>query len=298
MHPQRWHNRLTTELSQVYYCPISNRHKNTVVPTVRTGAPARARSALDCGCSATAEFAERPRIHTERAQCALERALPIPAPPPSAHAPSGRDRAHAWGRHSCVRNAAEFGYRRIHTEECQWHDEVPYPSTNCARTALASLGSTPSSSLPSSEAKGGPFTGRRISLRFLSASPRTLFANPVSPHSTISNRSDPRLEMPESYRKQTTAPLSNRHRFTHENMTSRRLIPRIEMRLQNILLSAIAARPSPRRRTPVLQLHDLIRVLRRNSASARTGRQVGRFWHRILRAPRIAARTYGPIHEG
>src|SRR5580698_1883995 len=153
--------------------PISNRHKNTVVPTVRTGAPARARSALDCGCSATA--------------------LPIPAPPPSAHAPSGRDRAHAWGRHSCVRNVAD-------------------PSTNCARTALASLGSTPSSR--------GPFTGRRISLRFLSASPRTLLANPVSPHSPLSNRSDPRLEMPESYRKQTTAPLSNRHKFTHRSSRS------------------------------------------------------------------------------
>src|SRR5580704_14189082 len=43
---------------------------------------------------------------------------------------------------------------------------------------------------------------------------RPLFTlNP--PRTAISNRSDPRLEMPESYTKQRTDPLSNRHKFTH-----------------------------------------------------------------------------------
>ena len=37
---------------------------------------------------------------------------------------------------------------------------------------------------------------------------------------TFSNRSARRLELPESYRKQTTAPLSNRHKFTHTEETS------------------------------------------------------------------------------
>src|SRR5580698_9480253 len=34
---------------------------------------------------------------------------------------------------------------------------------------------------------------------------------------TFANRSARRLEMPESYRKQTTAPLPNRHKFTHSS---------------------------------------------------------------------------------
>jgi hypothetical protein len=70
--------------------PISNRYENTQFSAVCTGAPVRARSALDCGSSATAEFAKCPRIHTERAQCALERALPKSALHPIAHAPSGQ----------------------------------------------------------------------------------------------------------------------------------------------------------------------------------------------------------------
>jgi hypothetical protein len=95
--------------------PISNRHKNTLLRAswdtwgrhsrlrnaahtplncapiasasrACTGAPACARSALDCGRSATA--------------------LHIAAPPPSHHAPSGQVRPSTWCAHSCLRNAA------------------------------------------------------------------------------------------------------------------------------------------------------------------------------------------------
>jgi hypothetical protein len=38
---------------------------------------------------------------------------------------------------------------------------------------------------------------------------------PIKPSVPISNRSAPRLEMPESYTKQRTDPPSNRHKFTH-----------------------------------------------------------------------------------
>ncbi len=66
----------------------------------------------------------------------------------------------------------------------------------------------------------GPFTGRRISLRVLVVSSRTLTTAPVVSQLIVSNRSARRLELPESYRKQTTAPLSNRHKFTHRPTTS------------------------------------------------------------------------------
>ncbi len=77
-----------------------------------------------------------------------------------------------WGSLFWLRNVAEFGRSRIHAEECQRHDEVPHTPLNCARTAstqrvtqaevgLCAFAPPPltSSSLPSSEAKGGPFTG-------------------------------------------------------------------------------------------------------------------------------------------
>ncbi len=116
-----------------------------------------ARSALDCGRSATA--------------------LPTSTLPPTVHAPSEQPSAFAFP-----------------------------PLT--------------SSSLPSSEAKGGRFIGRRISPRFLSESPRTFTSPPVVRHLIISNRSARRLEMPETYTKQRTDPLSNRHKFTHSHTTS------------------------------------------------------------------------------
>jgi hypothetical protein len=109
----------------------------------------RARSALDCGRSATA--------------------LPTSAPPPTANAPS----------------------------------EQP-----------------PAFVSPPLTSSRGRFIGRRISPRFLSESPRTLTSPPVVRHLIISNRSARRLEMPETYTKQRTDPLSNRHKFTHCETTS------------------------------------------------------------------------------
>src|SRR5580698_3430007 len=136
-----------------------------------------ARSALDCGRSATA--------------------LPTSTPPPTANAPSEQPPAFA-------RRVAQAGVGL------------------CAFAVDVASASPPltSSSLPSSEAKGGPFTGRRISPRFLSESPRTLTAAPVATHLIISNRSTRRLEMPETYTKQRTDPLSNRHKFTQRVVTS------------------------------------------------------------------------------
>jgi hypothetical protein len=173
--------------------PTSNRHKNTVSWARHSG-----------------EFTANPQIHTGRALRALERAL---------------------------RNAAEFGDSRIHTEERHWHDEVPHPFLNgagttssrrvaqsgdglCALVSRAFERPSSSSSLPSSRAKGGPFTGRRISLRRRFESIPNLAAKPVGTQLIISNRIARRLELPESYRKQTTAPLSNRHKFTHTEETS------------------------------------------------------------------------------
>jgi hypothetical protein len=163
--------------------PISNRHKNTPC-SVHTGHSTRARSALDCGRSATA--------------------LPISAPPPSAHAPSERDRAHAWGSRFRLLNAA-------HTP------------LNCARTsptrrvAQAGVGlcAFVSGAFEKRPSSRGPFTGRRISLRFPSASSPTITIEPVATQLIISNRSARRLELPETYTKQTTPPPSNRHKLTH-----------------------------------------------------------------------------------
>jgi hypothetical protein len=133
-----------------------------------------------------------------------------------------------WGRHSCLRNAAEFGRSRIHAEECQRHDEVPHTPLNCARTlstqrvTQAGVGLCAvavASAPPPLTSSRGPFTGRRISLRVAAVTPRTLTAAPVVSHLIISNRSTRRLELPETYTKQRTDPLSNRHKFTHQLST-------------------------------------------------------------------------------
>ncbi len=113
-----------------------------------------------------------------------------------------------WGRHSCLRNEA-------HTP------------LNCARTtsprrvAQAGVGlcafvSRAFATRPSSR---GPFTGRRISLRVRFEPTLLPAAHPVATQLIISNRSARRLEMPESYTKQRTAPRSNRHKFTQSNST-------------------------------------------------------------------------------
>src|SRR5580698_3887852 len=56
--------------------------------------------------------------------------------------------------------------------------------------------------------------------RSLAACRHLLFKAPtrIPSEKTFANRSARRLEMPESYRKQTTAPLSNRHKFTHSSV--------------------------------------------------------------------------------
>jgi hypothetical protein len=114
-----------------------------------------------------------------------------------------------WSRHSCLRDA-------------------PYPIPLCARTTparrvaqagvrLCAVVSRAFEIRPSSTV---PFMGRGISLRVFSVLPRTLTAAPVATQLIISNRSARRLEMPESYTKQRTDPLSNRHKFTHRQVTS------------------------------------------------------------------------------
>jgi hypothetical protein len=115
----------------------------------------------------------------------------------------------------------------------------------CAVASASSSASAVASAFdfPPLMSSRGPFTGRRISLRFSSEAPRnrpsplsapvtagqrsaltrqllTLSESPVATQLIISNRSARRLEMPESYTKQRTGPLSNRHKFTHHNATS------------------------------------------------------------------------------
>src|SRR5580704_2031008 len=95
-------------------------------------------------------------------------------------------------------------------------------SLNCARTtstlrvAQAAVGlCAVTFALPPLTSSRGPFPGRRISLRFRFESRLKVIAEPVVFHLIISNRSDPRLELPETYTKQRTDTLSNRHKFTH-----------------------------------------------------------------------------------
>jgi hypothetical protein len=134
----------------------------------------------------------------------------------------------AWGRHSRLRNAAHSSINCVITASTR---RVAQAGVGLCACAVASAPSPLTSSR-------GPFTGRRMPLRFSSlltnhrtlpsapvtagqrsGSTRqllTLCSAPVVAHSTISNRSTPRLELPESCRKQTTAPLSNRHKFTRK----------------------------------------------------------------------------------
>ncbi len=114
----------------------------------------------------------------------------------------------AWGRHFCPRNAA--------------HTPMPSARTASSRSVIqAGVGlCAVAFAFPPLTSSRGPFTGRRISLRFESQPRRTLAAEPAVSQLIISNRSARRLEMPETYRKQTTAPLSNRHKFTHRQATS------------------------------------------------------------------------------
>jgi hypothetical protein len=130
---------------------------------------------------------------------------------------------------------AEFANARIHTEECQWHDEVPLPHdevplphaaaflvpTRVRSTRRTAPQPTPSvaRSLDFSLRRRAPLARSSVTAgRSDEASTRQLFSPalpPVATHLIISNRSACRLEMPETYRKQTTATRSNRHKCRH-----------------------------------------------------------------------------------
>ncbi len=118
-------------------------------------------------------------------------------------------------------------------------------STPTQRVTQAGVGLCavpPALAFPPLTSSRGPFTGRRISLRSCSLlanhpmpplppvaagqrsaptrQPLPLCREPVAIHPIISNRSTRRLELPETYTKQRTDPLSNRHKFTQCAVTS------------------------------------------------------------------------------
>jgi hypothetical protein len=154
-------------------------------PPVSTGVLARARSALDCGRSATA--------------------LPTSTSLRFNHAPSGQNRSRVWGKHSC-----EFAADpQIHTErapralECALRNPN-LSSIHCARAQAISDCGSAATALPQAA------TSLRRSLadyRTLSSAPVTagqrsasarqpspLSPAPVAPQLIISNRSARRLE--------------------------------------------------------------------------------------------------------
>jgi hypothetical protein len=135
--------------------------------------------------------------------------LEIPATP-TKHSPDAfsnrNENTQTWGRHSCLRNAAHI-------------------SMNCARTAptqrvaqagvgLCAVVSRAFEKRPSSR---GPFTGRRISLRFPSLNPHSSSVTSTHPEvgeaarlgrsTTLSNRHWKRLEIPVTHTKQSPAPI-------------------------------------------------------------------------------------------
>src|SRR5580698_1346126 len=148
-----------------------------------------------------------------------------------------------WGSQFSLRTEARPSLKRARTTPSRSVAQAAVGLCAFAvAVAIASASALPpltSSRLPLSEPKGGPFTGRRISLRFcsrlvhhptthsapvtagqrsaLTRQPLPACLAPVATQLTISNRSARRLEMPESYTKQRTDPLSNRHKFIQSN---------------------------------------------------------------------------------
>jgi hypothetical protein len=116
----------------------------------------------------------------------------------------------AWGRHSCLRN---HNPRTMNCAPTHATQIVAQAGVGLCASAVDVAFACAFDSPPLTSSRG-PFTGRRISLRFDSRSNPNVTATPVVSHSTISNRSARRLEMPETYTKQRTDPLSNRHKFT------------------------------------------------------------------------------------
>jgi hypothetical protein len=128
---------------------------------------------------------------------------------------------------------AEFASARIHTEECQWHDEVPLPHptafpapTRVRSTRRTAPQPTPhiARSVDFSLRRRAPLARSSVKAgRSDEASTRQVFSPALPPVATqliISNRRACRLEMPESYTKQTTATRSNRHKCRHSFATS------------------------------------------------------------------------------
>jgi hypothetical protein len=122
----------------------------------------------------------------------------------------------AWGRHSCLRN---HNPRTMNCAPTHATQIVAQAGVGLCASAVDVAFACAFDSPPLTSSRG-PFTGRRISLRCDSRSNPNVTATPVVSHSTISNRSARRLEMPETYTKQRTDPLSNRHKFTHCETTS------------------------------------------------------------------------------
>jgi hypothetical protein len=109
----------------------------------------------------------------------------------------------AWGRHSCLRNAA---HASMHCSRIQ-------PILECvsAATALPASKASPHCSLanhPTTFSKPGTAGQRSAITRQL----LTFCSEPVATQLIISNRSARRLETLESYRKQTIGTCSNRHK--------------------------------------------------------------------------------------
>ncbi len=108
-----------------------------------------------------------------------------------------------------------------------WLRNVAHTSLSCARTtttlrvAQAGVGLCAFAvGFPSLTSSRGPFTGRRIPLRFHAPTTTACTAGHLTHPSLISNRSACRLEMPESYSKQRTGTLSNRLKFTQQLASS------------------------------------------------------------------------------
>jgi len=119
----------------------------------------------------------------------------------------------------CQNRNADFSLRARCALDCG-RSATALPTSAPPPTANAPSEQPPAFVSPPLTSSRGRFIGRRISPRFLSESPRTLTSPPVVRHLIISNRSARRLEMPETYTKQRTDPLSNRHKFTHSHATS------------------------------------------------------------------------------
>jgi hypothetical protein len=165
--------------------PSMNCARTAATPPVSTGALARARSALDCGRSATA--------------------LPTSTPSRTNHAPSGQNRSRVWGSHSCEFAAdPQIQTERAPTALGYALRKHNLSSIYCARTqVILDCGSAATAlpqaatSLRRSLANYRPLSSAPVTAgqrSGLTRQPWTLSPGPVAPHSIISNRSARRFE--------------------------------------------------------------------------------------------------------